>query len=79
MSTVFIVLNLFLILDGWLTDMFDGTTEPFPLRSRTKRENSFNFYFHTFLYYHERFYEHHKGLDKTFWGTTNKCENKNLS
>ena len=31
-----------------------------------------NFYFHTSLWCFKRFYE-------TFWGTTNKCENKNLA
>ena len=31
-----------------------------------------NFYFHTFLWCL-------KGLHKTFWGTTKKCENKNLT
>ena len=35
-----------------------------------------NFYFHTSLWCLRRFYE---GLDKVFWGTTKKCENKNLS
>ena len=34
-----------------------------------------NFYFHTSLWCFKRFYE---GL-KTFWGTTEKCENKNLT
>ena len=38
-----------------------------------------NFYFHTSLWYLKRFYEGLKGLHKTFWGTTKKCENKNLT
>ena len=38
-----------------------------------------NFYFHTSLWSLKRFYEGLKGLHKTFWGTTKKCENKNLS
>ena len=35
-----------------------------------------NFYFHTSLWCLKKFYE---GLHKTFWGTTKKCENKNLN
>ena len=38
-----------------------------------------NYYFHTSLWCFKRFYEGLKGLHKTFWGTTKKCENKNLS
>ena len=38
-----------------------------------------NFYFHTPLWYLKRFYEGRKGLHKTSWGTTKKCENKNLT
>ena len=34
-----------------------------------------NFNFHTFLWCLKRFYEGLKGLHKTFWGTTKKCEN----
>ena len=37
-----------------------------------------NFYFH-FLWCLKRFYEGLKDLHKTFWGTTKKCENKNLT
>ena len=37
------------------------------------------FYFHTSLWCLKRFYEGLKGLHKTFWGTTKKCENKNLT
>ena len=35
-----------------------------------------NFHFHTSL---KRFYEGLKGLHEIFWGTTKKCENKNLT
>ena len=38
-----------------------------------------SFYFHTSLWCLKRFYEGLKGLHKTFWGATKKCENKNLS
>ena len=38
-----------------------------------------NFYFQTSLWYLKRFYEGLKCLHKTFWGTTKKSENKNLS
>ena len=37
-----------------------------------------NFYFHTSLWCLKRFYEGFYDLDKTFWGTAKKCENKNL-
>ena len=37
-----------------------------------------NLYFHT-LWRLKRFYEGPYGLYKTFWDTTKKCENKNLS
>ena len=43
-----------------------------------KIKNNLNFYFHTFLWC-LRFYEGFKGLHKTFWGTTQKFENKNQS
>ena len=36
-----------------------------------------NFYFHTSLRCLKRFHEGLKGLHKTFWDTTKKCENKN--
>ena len=45
---------------------------------RTEKIN-LNFYFHTSLWYLKKFYEGPKGLHKIFWGTTTKCENKNLS
>ena len=38
-----------------------------------------NFYFYTSLWCLKRFYEGLKGLHKTFWGSTKKCKNKNLS
>ena len=41
-----------------------------------KEKINLNFRFYTSLWCLERFYE---GLNKTFWGTAKKCENKNLS
>ena len=38
-----------------------------------------NFYFHTSLWCLKRFYEGLKGFHKTFWDTTKKCENRNLT
>ena len=38
-----------------------------------------SFYIHTHLWCLKKFYEVLEGLHKTFWGTTKKCENKNLS
>ena len=38
-----------------------------------------DFYFHTSLWCLERFYEGLKGLHKTFWGTTKKCEKKKIN
>ena len=37
-----------------------------------------NLYFHTSLCCLKRFYEGLKGLHKTFWDTTKKCENKSF-
>ena len=45
------------------------------LESYIKIRIDLNFYFHTPLWCLRRFYE---GLYKTFWGTTKKCENRNL-
>ena len=44
-----------------------------------REKNDFNFYFRTPFWCLEKFYESFKGLHKTFWGTTKKCENKNWS
>ena len=44
--------------------------------SCTEIKIKLNFYFYTSLQYLKRFYEGLKGLHKTFWGTTKKCENK---
>ena len=44
-----------------------------------KIKTDLNCYFRTSLWCLKRFYERLKGHQKTFWGTTNKCENKNLS
>ena len=52
-----------------------------PNPGRRKKIKS-NFYFHTSLWCLKIFYEGLKGLKglhKTFWGTTKKCENKNLT
>ena len=48
-------------------------------QSRTKWKIKLSFYFHTSLWCFKRFYEGLKGFHKTFWGTTKKCENKNLT
>ena len=44
-----------------------------------QRKINVNFYFHTSLWCLKRFYEDLKGLHKTFWDATEKCENENLS
>ena len=38
-----------------------------------------NFYFHTSWWCFKKFYEGLKGLHKTFYSSTNKWENKNLT
>ena len=49
-----------------------------PQRPNSVQKEKINlyFYFHTSLWCLKRFYE---GLHKTFWGTTKKCKNKNLT
>ena len=64
------------------TEFFDRNTVY--INRKTERMNEekkikLNVYFHTSLWCLKRFYEGLKGLHKTFWGTTKKCENKNLS
>ena len=54
-------------------------TLPAPCISESYVKINLSFYFHTSLWCLKRFYEGLKGLHKTFWGTTKKCENKNLS
>ena len=49
----------------------------FPVPRRREKVN-LNFYFHTSLWWFKGFYEGLKGLHKTFWGTTKKCENTNF-
>ena len=44
---------------------------------REKIKLSFNF--HSSFWCLIKFYEGLKGLNKNFWGTTKKCENKNLT
>ena len=53
--------------------------DPLISESCIKIKIKLNFYFHTSLWCFKRFYESLKGLHKTFWGTTKKCENKNLT
>ena len=54
------------------------STVPVPISGEEKKIN-LNLYFHTSLWCGKRFYEGLKGPHKTFWGTTKKCESKNLS
>ena len=46
---------------------------------RRREKIKLHFYFHTSLWCLKRFYEGHKGLHKTFKGTSKKCENKNVT
>ena len=50
-----------------------------PFQKVIKIKINLKFYFRTSLWCPKRFYEVLKGLHKTFWGTTKKCENNNLS
>ena len=50
-----------------------------PVHYYIKIKIKLNCYFHTSLWCIKRFYEGLYGLHKTFWGTTKKSENKNLS
>ena len=52
---------------------------PFISESCVKIKINLNCYFHFSLWCLKRLYEGLSGLQKTFWGTTKKCENKNLS
>ena len=77
----------FLVFDGgrwgvpykpylhWLVLRFIGKyfnpSRPNPER---REKIKLNFYFHISLWCLTRFYKGLKGLDKTFWGTTEKCE-----
>ena len=51
-------------------------SRPNPVR---REKIKLNVYFRTSLWCLKRFYEGLKGLHKTFWGTTKKCDNKNLT
>ena len=53
--------------------------KPLRLNPGRREKIKFNFCFYTSLWCLKRFYEGLKGLHETFWGTTKKCENKNLS
>ena len=55
-----------------------GSVNPSRPNPGQREKIKLNFYFHTSLWSRKRFYEGLKGLHKTFWGTTKKCENKNL-
>ena len=44
-----------------------------------REKNKLNCYFHTSLFSLKMSSEDLKGLHKTFWGTTKKCENKNFT
>ena len=52
---------------------------PFRPNPRRREKINWNFYFQTLLWCLKRVYKGLKGLYKTFWGTTKKCKNKNLS
>ena len=52
---------------------------PFRPNPGRREKSKLNFYFHSSLWCLKRFYEDLQGLHKTFWGTTRKCENKNLT
>ena len=49
------------------------------LESCIKMKTTLSFYFQSSLRYLKRFYENLRGLRETFWGTTKKFENRNLS
>ena len=55
----------------WRTRIYIGLTLPvlYILESCIKINISLNFYCHTSLWCFKRFYEGHKDLHKTFWGT----------
>ena len=46
--------------------------------SEQREKDNFKFHFHLTLWCLKRFCEDLKGLHKNFWGTTKKCENKDL-
>ena len=60
-------------------DMVLTLSAPYISESCIKIKINLNFYFHISLGCLKKFYEGLKGRHKTFWGTTKKCENKNLS
>ena len=68
-----------------LTTVFCSFEENFTLNpcrpnpGRREKKIKLNVYFHTSLWCLKMFYEGLKGLPKTFWVTTKKCENKNLT
>ena len=77
------IVSLLLIVTAKLPKLSDNSNKgdfnpSIPIPDDEKKIN-LNFYFRTSLWYLQRFYEGLKGLHKTFWGTTKKYENKNLS
>ena len=73
-----------LLINRWMpiiiVTMFISSVINPSLPGPERREKiNLNFYVPTSLWYLKRFYEDLKGLHKTFWGTTKKCENKNSS
>ena len=62
----------------WVLSLSSATNLSRSDSGQTEKIN-LNFYFHTSLRCLESFYESLKGLHKTSWGTTKKCENKNLN
>ena len=52
---------------------------PFRPNPGRREKINWNFYFQTLLWCLKRVYKGLKGLYKTFWSTTKKCKNKNLS
>ena len=60
----------------WLKIFIHNPSHPNPRRTKKIK---LNFYFYTSLRCLRRFYEYLKGLHKTFWGTTKKCEKKKIN
>ena len=50
-----------------------------PIPDKVKFKIKLNFYFDTSLWCLKRLHEGLEGLHKPFWGTTKKCQNKNLT
>ena len=86
---IFLNINLFHVSLVWLFQNFFSfyisiisfifTLPASPIFGKSYKNKNFNFYFHTSLWCLKRFYEGLSSLRKTFYGTTKKCDNKNLS